>query len=215
MTTGRASTRTVDVVTPGGPARAHVTRPVRALGTLVLTHGAGGGLRAPDLIAIERDLTADGWAVVLVEQAWVVAGSRMPPRPPAADAAWLPVVAALTTGRGALPRPFVQGGRSNGARVACRTAPAAGADAVLCLSFPLHPPGRPATSRAGELRVPVEAGIPVHVVQGASDPFGTPAEVRAEVPDPGIVTEVRGAHGFTRAPADVVDAVRAFVRSLA
>ena len=84
--------------------------------------------------------------------------------------------------------PVVVGGKSNGARVACRTAHDCGADGVLALSFPLHPPGKPEASRAEELRAPLPHGIPLHVVQGATDPFGTPEEVRAELPDPALVT---------------------------
>jgi predicted alpha/beta-hydrolase family hydrolase len=125
------------------------------------------------------------------------------------------VVAHLATGRGALPRPLVVGGKSNGARVAFRTAHAVGADAALALAFPLHPPGKPALSRAEELRAPVPHGIPLHVVQGETDAFGTPAEVRAELPDPSWVTGVKGGHGFTRRPDDLVAAALAFVRALA
>ena len=124
------------------------------------------------------------------------------------------MVAQLTTGRGALPRPLVVGGKSNGARVAFRTAHAVGADAALALAFPLHPPGKPALSRAAELRAPVPHGIPLHVVQGETDPFGTPEEVRAELPEPSWVTVVKGGHGFTRKPDDLVAAALAFVRSL-
>jgi predicted alpha/beta-hydrolase family hydrolase len=95
--------------------------------------------------------------------------------------------------------------------VACRTAETLEASAVLCLSFPLHPPGRPGQSRADELRRPVEAGIPLHVIQGQRDPFGTPQEVRAELPDPAFVTAAKGTHSFGRSPADVIAAARAFL----
>jgi predicted alpha/beta-hydrolase family hydrolase len=182
---------------------------------VVLTHGAGGSIRAGDVTAVATGLVAAGWAVALVEQAWVVAGRKMPPPPPTQDPAWLPVVARLTSGRGALPRPLVVSGKSNGARVAFRTAHLVGADAALALAFPLHPPGKPALSRAEELRAPVPHGIPLHVVQGETDPFGTPEEVRAELPDPSWVTVVKGGHGFTRKPDDLVAAALAFVRSLA
>ena len=97
----------------------------------------------------------------------------------------------------ALPRPLVVGGRSAGARVACRTAEEVGADAVLCLSFPLHPPGKPESSRAEELLTPIRAGLPVHVVQGERDPFGTPDEVRAvRAPDAAYVSSAKGTHSF-------------------
>ena len=208
-------TRVVEVETPQGPARATIHRPVNAVGTLVLGHGAGGRGWSGDIVAVTDALTADGWAVVLVDQPWRVAGRKVATPPKTLDAAWVPVLAALTTGRGRLPRPLVVGGRSAGARVACRTAEEVGADAVLCLSFPLHPPGKPESSRAEELLTPIRAGLPVHVVQGEADPFGTPDEVRREVravvPDPAYVTSAKGTHSFGRAPADVVEAVRGFV----
>jgi predicted alpha/beta-hydrolase family hydrolase len=207
------TTTTIEVETPLGPARVQVVRPAKARGTVVLTHGASGGITA-DLLAVRGGLVADGWAVALVEQAWAVAGRRMPPPAATQDPSWLPVLERLTTGRGKLPRPLVVGGKSNGARVAFRTAHDTGADAVLALAFPLHPPGKPLASRAEELRAPVPHGIPLHVVQGETDPFGTPEEVRAELPDPSWVTAVKGGHGFTRKPDDVVAAAVAFVRSL-
>ncbi len=200
-----STTRTVD--TPLGPAELSVDRPVRARGTLLLTHGANGAMTTPDLLALGRAVPAHGWALALVRQAWAVAGRRTPPRPDAQDEAWLPVVAALTTGRGALPRPLVVGGRSNGARVAARTSVVTGADAVLALAFPLHPPGQPDRLRAGELAVPFASGIRTLVVQGATDAFGSPEEVRAHCPDPAAVLEVAGGHGFSRRPDDVVAAV--------
>jgi predicted alpha/beta-hydrolase family hydrolase len=208
------SERVVDVETPTGPARVHLTRPARAVGSVVLTHGAGGRIRAGDVSAVAAGLVDAGWAVALVEQAWVLAGRKMPAPPPAQDPAWLAVLHDLTTGRGALPRPLVVSGKSNGARVAFRTAHDTGADAALALAFPLHPPGRPDVSRAQELCAPVAHGIPLHVVQGETDPFGTPDEVRAELADPARVTAVRGGHGFTKKPDDLVAAALAFVRSL-
>lgn len=205
--------RLVEIDTPLGPAHAHVTRPVRALGTVVLTHGASGRLTGVDLLALRDGLVEAGWAVAFVQQAWGVAGRRMPPRPVPQDEAWLPVVQSLRSGRGRLPGPLVLSGKSNGARVACRTAANLGADGVLCLSFPLHPPGRPESSRADELRMPVEAGIPLHVVQGESDPFGPPGEVRAELDDPAYVTAVRGEHTI-RVTGPLVEAACAFVGTL-
>lgn len=210
----RPRATTSEVETPMGAARIHLTRPAEARGTVILTHGAGGGIRSADLTVVRAGLVADGWAVALVEQAWVVAGRKMPPQASTQDPAWLPVVAKLTSGRSRLPAPFVVGGKSNGARVACRTAHESGADAVLCLAFPLHPPGKPEVSRAAELRAPLPHGIPLHVVQGESDPFGTPEEVRAELPDPGWVTAAAGAHSFSKQPDDVVDAARAFLLRL-
>jgi uncharacterized protein len=212
----RARVREVD--TPTGLARAHVMRPPRARGSVVLGHGAGGRGWTGDLVAVARTMTQEGYAVALVEQPWRVSGRRVAGPPPTLDAAWVPLLATLMRGRGGLPRPLVTGGRSAGARVACRTATAVGADAVLCLAFPLHPPGRSERSRAGELRLPLEAGLRVHVVQGERDPWGSPAEIRAELGrfgDPAAyVTAVKGAHSFGRAPDDVVAAVRAFLASL-
>lgn len=193
MSAPRESVR--EVTTPQGPARAHVCRPARAAGAVVLGHGAGGGLGALDL-AVAREVLVDrGWAVVLVEQPWLVAGRKVAGRPSTLDEAWVPVVRALLTGRGRLPRPLVVGGRSAGARVACRTAAELEADAGLLLSFPLHPPGQPDRLRAHELAL---APDPSWVVQGTKDSFGTPAEVAAYLPAGATLLEVPGAHSFPR-----------------
>ncbi len=163
----------LEVATPHGPARARLEIAPGARAALVLGHGAGGGIDAPDLeaaAAAARDL---GLSVARVEQPYRVAGRRAPAPAPQLDGAWLAVLADLQAGPLA-GLPLVVGGRSSGARVACRTAAAAGATAVLCLAFPLHPPGRsgdPAKSRLGELATP---GVPVLVVQGERDPFGMP-----------------------------------------
>lgn len=177
----------IEVATVLGPARAHVRTPPGSapLGRLVLGHGAGGGIGASDLTAVRTAAVAAGWQVVLVEQPWRVAGKRVAPAPARLDIGWLAVLAALSesdlaggaAGQGELP--LVVGGRSAGARVACRTAQELGARAVCCLAFPLHPPGRPERSRAAELAGPSAAGIPVLVVQGERDPFGAPAEITA------------------------------------
>lgn len=142
------------------------------LALLALGHGAGGGIAAPDLQALAAALPALGVTVALVEQPWRVAGKRVAPAPKTLDVGWLPVAEHL---RGLLrtgptpDAPLVLGGRSAGARVACRTAAECGADAVLALAFPLHPPGRPERSRAVEL---LGCPVPTLVVQGATDPFG-------------------------------------------
>ena len=174
-----AQERLVD--TPLGPARATTTRPDGIpAGALVLGHGAGGLRWTLDVLATRDAAVAAGWVVVLVDQPWRVAGKKLGPAPASLDLAWLPVLAALAPELG--PGPLVVGGRSAGARVACRTAAAVGAGAVVALSFPLHPPGAPDRSRAPELAMPSAHGIPVHVVQGRTDPFGTPAEVEAVLP---------------------------------
>jgi uncharacterized protein len=184
-----------EIETPEGPGRAHVCRPPRARGTVILGHGAGGGLRSLDLTVTRDVLTAAGWAVVLVEQPWLVAGRKVAGRPPTLDVAWVPIVEALTTGRGKLPRPLVVGGRSAGARVACRTAEVLRPDAGLMLSFPLHLPGQPDKLRAHELAL---APDPTWVVQGTNDTFGTPDEVRPHLPPGASLIEVPGAHSFPK-----------------
>lgn len=177
----------VEIETPHGPALAHLNMPDGARGLIVLGHGAGGGVGAPDLVRAEREARALGFATALVEQPYRVAGRKAPPPAAKADEAWLAVIAGLRERLGDLS-PLVTGGRSFGARVACRTAAEAGADAVLCLAFPEHPPGKPEKSRQAELD---EVDVPVLVVQGESDPFGLPKGG----PGKEIVT-VRGNHSL-------------------
>lgn len=173
--------------TPVGPARA-VREGSPGTGVLVLGHGAGRGIgvAAPDLLAARDAGLSAGLEVVRVEQPWLVAERPVAEAPARLDAAWLAVVAAVVAGR---PGLLVVGGRSSGARVACRTAPAVAADAVLALAFPLHPPGRPDRSRLPELLQPQ---VPRLVVQGDRDAFGVPE------PSPGVaVHRVAGAdHSF-------------------
>ena len=161
----------VEIETPHGPARAHVTRVRGAAGAILLGHGAGGGVTAPDLVAAAEVAQAAKFSVALVVQPYRVAGRRSPAPAPQLDAAWIAVVAHLRS-KALKGVPIVCGGRSSGARVACRTAADTGAVAVLCLAFPLHPPGRPAVTRQDELDA---VTVPVLIVQGASDPFGMPA----------------------------------------
>ena len=203
-----------EIHTPVGMARAHLWRPTRPCGAVVLGHGAGGSSWSPDLTALTA-LTADGWLVVLVEQPWRVAGRRVATPAAQLDVAWLAVIAALTSGRGRLPRPWVVGGRSAGARVACRTASAARADAVLALSFPLAPPGKPERSRAAEALLVTRAGIPMAVIQGEKDPFGSPEDVRSALGPAAEVMQASGNHSFTRAPTDVLAHARTFLAGLA
>ncbi|MGW8380091.1 alpha/beta family hydrolase [Streptomyces sp. ODS28] len=177
------------VSTPAGDARItwHSAREARAV--LALGHGAGGGIEARDLRALAAALPARGFTVALVEQPWRVAGKKLAPAPKTLDTAWSALWPAL---RGA-GLPVVAGGRSAGARVACRTGAELGAHAVLALSFPLHPPGKPEKSRAEEL---TGTGLPVLVVQGGRDPFGKPEEFPALPADDGLLEVPYGDHGF-------------------
>jgi hypothetical protein len=177
----------LELDTPHGLARANLQLVGSPVGALVLGHGAGGGVGAPDLVAATQAATQAGFSVALVEQPYRVAGRRSPAPAAQLDAAWTAVVERLRDGALA-DLPMVAGGRSSGARVACRTAAATGAAGVLCLAFPVHPPGRPDKSRQPEMDA-VE--VPVLVVQGKSDPFGMPASG----PNRTIVT-VRGNHSL-------------------
>ena len=162
----------LEIETPTGPARVQVDEaagPARAM--LVLGHGAGGGVDARDILAVRTAVVAAGVTVVRVTQPYRVAGRRAPAPPNQLDAAWLAVLAALTEARGDLP--LIAGGRSSGARVACRTAVAGGAAGVVALAFPVHLPGRPDKSRLPELDA---AGVPTLAVSGERDPFGVPPE---------------------------------------
>jgi len=190
-----------DVKTPHGPARVQVHAVDAPRAALVLGHGAGGGVSAPDLITATEAALELELAVALVEQPYRVAGRRSPAPAHQLDAAWTAVVAALRAGQLA-GLAVVTGGRSSGARVACRTAEATGAVGVLCLAFPLRPPRRSgdAPSRLPELEA---VPAPVLVVQGARDPFGVPpAGERREV------VEVQADHGLRTDLGAVAEAVR-------
>ena len=195
----------LELETPHGAARAHLHPAGEPRAALVLGHGAGGGVAARDLVAATSAASSERVSVALVEQPYRVAGRRSPAPARQLDAAWTAVVERLLGGelRGL---PLIAGGRSAGARVACRTAAATGAVGVLCLAFPLHPPGRPEKSRQAELDA---VQVPVLVVQGASDPFGMPAG------GPGrAIVEVAGNHGLSTDLVAVEDAVRAWLRHL-
>lgn len=199
--------RTVlEVATPAGPARLDVDEPDGAgppSGVLVLGHGAGGGVGAFDLLAAVSAATAAGWRAVRMEQPWRVAGRRVAAAPPRLDEAWLAALDQVERSG-----PLVVGGRSAGARVACRTAVPTGAAAVLCLAFPLHPPGRPERTRAPEL---AGAGRPVVVVQGVRDTFGTPGDLAA-LRLPGVeIVEAPSDHGLAPRTKTGRDDVRAVV----
>jgi hypothetical protein len=163
--------RALDLDTPHGPARAHLRPADAPVGALVLGHGAGGGVAARDLVAAADAAFATGCSVALVEQPYRVAGRRSPAPAAQLDAAWTAVIEQLRAGELSDDMPLIAGGRSSGARVACRTAAATGAVAVLCLAFPVHPPGRPDKTRQPELDA---VAVPTLVVQGANDPFGMP-----------------------------------------
>ncbi|MFF3407336.1 alpha/beta family hydrolase [Streptomyces sp. NPDC002742] len=192
MTEISSASETIE--TDAGTARVTWHPAAKARLVLAASHGAGGGIEARDLKALAEALPPHGVSVALVEQPWRVAGKKVAPAPRTLDVGWRGVWPAL-----AKPGlPVVSGGRSAGARVACRTATELGAAAVLALSFPLHPPGKPEKSRAAEL---LGAGVPTLVVQGGNDPFGRPEEF-----PPGsyeLVEVPYGDHGFTvpkRAP---------------
>ncbi|MFF3960692.1 alpha/beta family hydrolase [Streptomyces griseorubiginosus] len=182
-----SETTTEIVGTDAGDARITWHRASRARLVLAVSHGAGGGIEARDLQALAATLPRHGVTVALVEQPWRVAGKKLAPAPKTLDVGWRGLWPAL-----AKPGlPVISGGRSAGARVACRTAVELGAAAVLALSFPLHPPGKPEKSRAGEL---LGSGVPTLVVQGGNDPFGKPEEF----PDGSfeLVEVPHGDHGF-------------------
>jgi uncharacterized protein len=194
------------VETPVGAARLTVDAAGDERGVLVLGHGAGGGINARDLSALAAALPAAGISVIRVEQPWRVAGKRTAAAPATLDRAWLAVLETL-------PRavPLAVGGRSAGARVACRTASTVAAAAVVALAFPLHPPGRPEKSRLAEL---TGAGVPTLVMQGERDPFGRPAEFPTGdfdlvlVPHADHGLAVAAAHDPTAVLAGVVQTVR-------
>lgn len=192
-----------EVSTPRGQARLVRHRPDgRARSLLVLGHGAGGDVSARDLTALCSAALRAGVAVALVTQPYRVAGRRSPPAAPVLDEAWMSAVAAAREGQVRLP--LILGGRSSGARVACRTAVALGAVGVVALAFPLHPPGQLTKSRAGEL----ETGVPTLVVNGDRDVFG--------VPEPGPLRQVLVRpgedHALRRDPGAVAAAVVAWLR---
>jgi hypothetical protein len=163
----------LEIETPHGLARVHLYPVAAHVGALVLGHGAGGGVEAPDLVAATKAACSAGLTVALMEQPYRVAGRRSPAPANQLDAAWRAVVSELRSGPLSGIEFLLTGGRSAGARVACRTAADTDSRAVLCLAFPLHPPGRPEKSRLDELDA---LDVPVLIVQGESDPFGMPPE---------------------------------------
>jgi predicted alpha/beta-hydrolase family hydrolase len=196
----------LEVDTPHGQANAHVHPAVQPRAALVLGHGAAGGVTAPDLVAVTGAALSEGISVALVEQPYRVAGRRSPAPARQLDAAWTAVVDHLLASElGGLP--LVVGGRSSGARVACRTAEATGAVAVLCLAFPLQPPGRAATAaRPNRLPELDAVKVPTLVVQGAGDPFGMPPAGTHRT-----VVQVPGNHSLRTDLQAVTDAVQGWL----
>ena len=161
------------VATPYGDARLHTDRSRRPVAALALGHGAGGGVDSADLVALARELPRQGITVFRIEQPWRVAGKKVAPRPQTLDAA---TVACLNAIR--VRCPLVLGGRSAGARVACRLAASMGAVGCVALSFPLRPPTSPGVTRLPEL---LAVGLPTFVVQGERDRFGGPPDFPEQV----------------------------------
>lgn len=188
-----AQSRDWTIETPRGPARIQLDEAVGAVSLLVLGHGAGGSVDAPDLSAVRAAVLPRGTSVARVTQPYRMAGRRTPPPAAHLDEAWITAVSTLDT-----PLPLVVGGRSSGARVACRTAGQLGAVGIVALAFPEHPPGRPAQSRGAELRT----GLPTVVVNGDRDPFGLP-----EASDGVEIRIVPGDHSLKRDRAAVSAAV--------
>jgi predicted alpha/beta-hydrolase family hydrolase len=200
-----SSVKTLEIDTPFGTAKAHLETAAEQRAALVLGHGAGGGVQAKDLVAVAHVAHSVGLSVALVEQPYRVAGRRAPAPARQLDAAWTAVIDHLLAGelRGL---PLVAGGRSAGARVACRTAETIGAIGVLCLAFPLQPPRRsgatPAQSRLPELDA---VTVPTLVVQGMRDPFGIPPATERRT-----VVQVAGDHSLRTDLGAVSEAVRAW-----
>ena len=198
----------VKIDTPTGPARAHLHPADQPKGALVLMHGAGAGIDGPDLVAATDAAVGEAFSVALVEQPYRVAGKRAPAPAKRLDEAWIAVVEHLRANE-LSSLPLVVGGRSLGARVACRTLPETDAAAVLCLAFPLLPPRRgdkPPVSRLPELEA-VE--VPILVVQGENDRFGMPPEGAKRK-----VVKVQGDHGLKKDPDAIAAAVRDWLATL-
>jgi uncharacterized protein len=194
-----------DVDTPNGLARVHLHAADQPRAGLVLGHGATGGVQAPDLVAATEGALAEGFSVALVEQPYRVAGRRSPARAPQLDAAWIAIVEHLRANELA-GLPLAVGGRSMGARVACRTVEETGAVAVLCLAFPLEPPrraGKPPQNRLAELDA---VTVPTLVVQGERDRFGLPPAGPSRE-----VVQVPGDHGLKADLGAVAAAVQGWL----
>lgn len=198
-----------EITTPQGPARAHLHLPESPHAALILGHGAGGGVAAPDMVAATGTALAMDVAVALVEQPYRVAGRRSPPAARRLDAAWTAVARDLAS-RELAGLPLVTGGRSSGARVACRTAAATGAVGVLCLAFPLQPAARAgATPRPSRLPELEAVAVPVLIIQGERDPFGMPEAAPGRT-----VVRIAGDHSLKADIAAQRQAVAAWLAEL-
>lgn len=203
----------MEIITGSGRALAEIdAAEVNAAGPaaflLVLTHGAGGGTGSKDILAARQAGLEAGAVVVMVTQPYRVGGARAPGSAQRQDEAWLEIISALRAAHAGLP--LIQGGRSNGARLACRTAQRAGAVAVIALAFPLHPPGKaddPSRSRPGELR---SAGVPVLVISGDRDPFGIPDEADADR----LIVLPGETHSLSRRPQAITEAVASWLAQM-
>lgn len=225
-TTGPRPTELTDIDTPVGVGRLHIVRVGNATPhetTVMLGHGAGGGVEAVDLTALAAGLPDLGISVIRFEQPWRVADKLVAVLPPKLDLAWVAAVAFVR--RELAPSRLILGGRSAGARVACRTSGDLEADGVVCCAFPLHPPGRPDRSRLAELLMPT---APVLVLQGTKDGFGSAALVREQtaarhditvVEVPGADHGMRVARAHPNTPAGVrrliLESVASYCRGLA
>ena len=205
------STRTLEVATPVGPAQVLLQVPAEPSALLLLGHGAGGGVEAADITAARDAALSVGVAVARVVQPYRVLGRRAPPPAPRLDEAWQAVAHSLAHRRALAGLALVCGGRSSGARVACRCSAALGAVGVIALAFPVHPPGRPAQSRLSELTA---VSAPVLVIQGARDPFGCPPEDALRPPSRLVVID--GAdHGLKKGLLALRAAVADFLPAVA
>ena len=201
--------RVFEVESPVGSARVYLRAADSALAGLVLGHGAGGGVDAPDLVAASEAALSERFSVAVVEQPYRVAGRRSPAPAGQLDAAWEAVLAHLRQ-KELRGLPLVVGGRSLGARVACRTAAVTEATAVMCLAFPLQPPRRRAAGPAPSRLPALDAvAVPTLGVQGVGDPFGIPPESTRRT-----VVEVAGDHSLKRDLPAVAAAVQAWLVDL-
>ncbi|MEA2492297.1 MAG: uncharacterized protein QOJ29_208 [Thermoleophilaceae bacterium] len=192
-----------EIETPHGPARVLLQEALAPRAVLVLGHGAGGSVSAPDLQVAARVALEEDVSVALVEQPYRVAGRSNAPPADKLDEAWVSVVEQLD-----LSAPLIVGGRSSGARVACRTAGVLGAIGVICLAFPLQPPARQSGGVSPDRQHELDAvEVPVLVVQGQNDQFGVPR------PGPGRdVVILEGDHGLKKDPVGLAEAVRGWLR---